>query len=229
MVKTEEVIGGKNCIICSGSSIEAVLIQPIAQEDEEWLEEELSYIRKSAGDNFLLAAFVVKDWNGELSPWKSVPVFKGGDFAGGADETLNFVVRELLPHIYGKFGLSSDVKRIMGGYSLAGLFSLYCAYWTDHFAAVAAASPSVWFPGWIDYVRENRALTRVVYLSLGETEELTKNQTMSKVGDNIREMADIYAHSAAIKAVKLEWNEGNHFTDPDIRTAKGFAWALKNI
>ena len=27
----------------------------------------------------------------------------------------------------------------------------------------------------------------------------------------------------------LEWNEGNHFMDPDRRTAKGFAWILKGI
>ena len=26
----------------------------------------------------------------------------------------------------------------------------------------------------------------------------------------------------------LEWNEGNHFKDPDIRTAKGFAWLLNH-
>ena len=26
----------------------------------------------------------------------------------------------------------------------------------------------------------------------------------------------------------LEWNEGNHFKDADIRTAKAFAWAMKN-
>ena len=27
----------------------------------------------------------------------------------------------------------------------------------------------------------------------------------------------------------LEWNKGNHFMDPDRRTAKGFAWILKGI
>lgn len=26
----------------------------------------------------------------------------------------------------------------------------------------------------------------------------------------------------------LEWNRGNHFTEPDIRTAKAFAWLLGN-
>ena len=26
----------------------------------------------------------------------------------------------------------------------------------------------------------------------------------------------------------LEWNRGNHFTEPDIRTAKAFAWLIGN-
>jgi len=27
----------------------------------------------------------------------------------------------------------------------------------------------------------------------------------------------------------LEWNEGNHFKDADIRTAKAFAWAIDHL
>jgi hypothetical protein len=27
----------------------------------------------------------------------------------------------------------------------------------------------------------------------------------------------------------FEWNEGNHFQDADIRTAKGFLWAIKEV
>jgi len=26
----------------------------------------------------------------------------------------------------------------------------------------------------------------------------------------------------------LEWNEGNHFKDPDVRTAKAFSWLINN-
>ena len=43
-----------------------------------------------------------------------------------------------------------NVKLYLGGYSLAGFFSLWAAYQTDRFAGVAAVSPSVWFPGWMD-------------------------------------------------------------------------------
>ena len=100
-------------------------------------------------------------------------------------------------------------------------------YRTDHFVGVAGVSPSVWFPGWIEFVRENSLLTRSVYLSLGDKEEHTRNPIMSKVGDNIREMSDIYARTSNISAVTLEWNEGNHFTEPGKRVANGFIWLCR--
>ena len=45
---------------------------------------------------------------------------------------------------------------------------------------------------------------------------------MATVGDNIREYYDMLREDAT-KNVILEWNEGNHFIDSDLRTAKGFA------
>ena len=51
--------------------------------------------------------------------------------------------------------LCTDKSRTyyIGGYSLAGLFSLWAAYQTDVFSGFAAASPSVWFPGFIEYMK----------------------------------------------------------------------------
>ena len=220
-------VGDKNCMIYEGSG--PVLIQPVMEKEADALLEEVKYIRKAAGEDFMLAAFVTEDWNAELSPWKAPGVFGNGDFAGGADDTLRYVVRELVPYLNMQYGLMPDAGWVIGGYSLAGLFALYCAYRTDLFTTVAAASPSVWFPGWIEFVRENSTLNRAVYLSLGDKEEKTGNPVLASVGDNIREMSDIYAHSSAICASTLEWNEGNHFKEPQIRTARAFAWALKHL
>lgn len=46
---------------------------------------------------------------------------------------------------------------------------------------------------------------------------------MAKVGDNILRMRD---HLADVVNIKFEWNEGNHFKDAEIRTAKAFAWVI---
>ena len=64
-----------------------------------------------------------------------------------------------------------------------------------------------------------------VYLSLGDKEEKTKNKIMATVGDRIREQYEL------LRSINctLEWNEGNHFKEPDIRTAKAFAWCIERL
>ena len=48
---------------------------------------------------------------------------------------------------------------------------------------------------------------------------------MATVGDNIREACRLLRSRNV--SCTLEWNEGNHFRDADLRTAKAFAWILK--
>ena len=65
---------------------------------------------------------------------------------------------------------------------------------------------------------------RRVYLSLGDKEEKAKNPVMATVGDKIRE-AYALLQDQGVPCI-LQWNEGNHFKDADIRTAKAFSWIL---
>ena len=58
----------------------------------------------------------------------------------------------------------------------------------------------------------------------GDREEKTKNPLMSQVGKAIREAYKILQEKN--RQCCLEWNQGNHFKDPDLRMAKGFAWLL---
>lgn len=120
--------------------------------------------------------------------------------------------------------VSADKKIFLGGYSLAGLFALWAGYQTGLFDGIAAASPSIWFPHFSQYMRENRMRADAVYLSLGDREEKTRNPIMSQVGNAIREGQAIL-DKAGIDCI-LEWNKGNHFKNPDLRTAKAFAWLM---
>ena len=43
----------------------------------------------------------------------------------------------------------------------------------------------------------------------------------------IRKTADDCLAGQGVDCV-LEWNKGNHFKEPDIRTAKAFAWLIGN-
>ena len=192
-----------------------VLIQPVDDHDLAGIETEAKTITELADGDFRLIAVKIEDWNRDLSPWEAPPVFGKEAFGGGAAETLAEILK-----------LCDDKSKryYIGGYSLAGLFALWAVCQTDAFAGAAAASPSVWFPGFADYMKERGVQCGWVYLSLGDREERTRNPVMAAVGDRIRELHTFL--SARGTDCVLEWNPGNHFRDADLRTARAFAWLL---
>ena len=213
-----EAYGGRQTYAYGNPAAKTVLIQPVDDHDLSVMESEICRIRALTDTEFRLIAVRVDDWNHDLSPWSAPAVFGGEGFGDGAEGLLTEVLR-----------LCSDDTGacIIGGYSLAGLFALWAGYQTDRFAAVAAASPSVWFPGFMDYMRKGGIRARSVYLSLGDREEKTKNAVMSTVGRCIREGYGRLKENGV--HCTLEWNPGNHFQEPDLRMAKAFAWAIDSI
>ena len=192
-----------------------VLLQPIGEHDLGSLENEVSLITELGQQDFRWIGFQVEDWNKDLSPWGSPAVFGKDDFGEGAADTLDEIL---------KYCGDPDKTYYLGGYSLAGLFALWAVYQTSVFGGIAAASPSMWFPGFDDYMVTHELKSTHIYLSLGDKEEKTRNPVMRTVGDKIR------ATHAGLEAKNvdciLEWNRGNHFKEPDLRTAKGFAWLI---
>ena len=195
---------------------ETLLLQPVDRRDLAGMEAERCAIAAEAGGDFCLIALQIEDWNRELSPWEAPAVFGKEGFGGGGAETLARILA-LCPE--------DGRRRFIGGYSLAGLFALWAASRTDRFAGVAAASPSVWFPGFTERLMEEGIRCPRVYLSLGDREERTRNPVMASVGDRIRELA-AWLPSQNVDCT-LQWNPGNHFRDPELRTAKAFAWLLR--
>lgn len=194
------------------------LVQMTDDHDMEIIENEVSLIRDlSGGQDFCLKAVKVHSWNHDLSPWPAPAVFGKEDFGDGAAESLRFLLDEVLAD-------SPAGKVYIGGYSLAGLFALWAGYKSDRFAGIAAASPSIWFPHFTEYMKTSPLHAGAVYLSLGDREERTRNPVMSQVGNAIRD-AELILKEAGIDCI-LEWNKGNHFKEPDLRTAKAFAWLM---
>ncbi len=206
----------KDIYIYGNQDSNNILIQPVDDHDMAVIEQEVAAIRKVTED-FCLIAVKVDNWNHDLSPWEEPPVFGNEGFGDGADDMLDRIL-----------GLTEDKtkKYYIGGYSLAGLFALWASYQTDVFEGVAAASPSIWFPGFVDYMQSTDIKAHRVYLSLGNREAKTKNPVMASVADRIHEAYDILSKQG-IKSV-LEWNEGNHFRESELRMAKAFAWLLKS-
>lgn len=194
-----------------------ILVQPADLHDISYLEKEIEQIKALTEKDFRLIAFAVDDWNRDLSPSKAPAAFGDAEFGGEAQKTLDHILNEI-----------KDIKGVfyIGGYSLAGLFALWAVYRTDIFTGVAAASPSVWFPGFTDYIQTTEIQAEKVYLSLGDREPKTKNPVLATVGEKIKK-----TYSLLVKhnvSCILEWNSGNHFADADLRTARAFAWLLNN-
>ena len=207
---------------------EYLLIQPIDEHDLEVLDNQVAVIQSLTNRSFTLLAFEIKDWQGEITPWTPPAVFGRIPFGNGAVATLSFIKEMLIPQLEEMQLFDKDkMKYVLGGYSLAGFFALWSAYQTEFFDGIAAVSPSVWYPQWMEYAEENEPLATSVYLSLGDKEEKTKNPTMAQVGNCIRKQQELLT-AQGINTI-LEWNPGNHFQHSDERTAKGFAWIINHI
>lgn len=226
-MRMERIIGDRVCWVYGDGRASDILIQPVDEHDLDAMEQEMRRIREQVADaSFLLVAFSVSDWHQELSPWEAPAVFGKENFGAGAKETLAYITESLMPEIGKGCPIEGGKRYFLGGYSLAGLFSLWAAYQTELFHGIAAVSPSVWFPQWIDFIGEHGILSPYVYLSLGDREEKTRNRVMAAVGNNIRWQHEALCRDKTVRACALEWNPGNHFADSGIRTAKGFAWLL---
>lgn len=225
-------ISGRECLIHSDENPRCILLQPVDDHDIEGLESEAAEIHRLSPDPYVIAAFRIYDWNRELTPWDAPAVYGNEGFGHGAEETLKYVEEDLLPKLLKTEKVASflsELPVIIGGYSLAGLFALWASCVSDTYAAVAAASPSVWYPGWTEYAQSHTPRARAVYLSLGDREEKTRNKTIAAVGDCIRLQHCILKKQLGEDACNLQWNQGNHFRKPDLRCARAYAWCMKKV
>ena len=208
----------RGCHIYQQNSPQCLLVQPLGRHDQDSLADETKAIAAGTSLPFALTAFDIEDWQRDLMPWDN-PV-------NGAAATLRFLLDDLLPFLANRFG---NLPVVLGGYSLAGLFSLWAARETNGFMGVAAASPSVWIQGWPDYTAAHPMQASQVYLSLGQREEHTRNRSFAQVGDRIRSEFALLQQQIGDSACVLEWNPGGHFADCNHRLAKAFIWNLNRL
>lgn len=225
MVKEQVLeISRKPCKIYADDAPEYVIIQPTGTHENEQLDEEIVLIRQNTDKKFCFVSYPIEDWDRELSPWKAPQAFSDSHFGDGAEDTLYTITKRLIPELQRQINPAPNAKYILGGYSLAGLFSLWTAYQTDLFDTAAACSPSVWIEGWQEYVEHRTLLTRHIYLSLGTKEHKTRNPILQTV-----KQAAMHQHELLQKSgihTTLEWNPGNHFQGYTERMSKAFLWAI---
>jgi predicted alpha/beta superfamily hydrolase len=169
------------------------------------------------------------DWDHDMSPWDAPPLFpKDTPRTGGADEYLDLLLNEIIPEARKRINGEPSFTGI-AGYSLAGLFALYAVYRTDVFDRVASMSGSLWFPDFREYVlsHDMRKRPDTIYISLGDAEAKTRNPVLKTVQKNTEEITEYYRSLGM--DVTYELNPGNHFRDPELRSAKGILAILREV
>lgn len=199
-------------------------LQPVDAHDRALLRAEAEEVLRLTGrKDWCLIAVPIRDWDRDLTPWEAPPVFGERSFGAGAGQTLHFLTEQLIPSL--ERNGPEGAAYYLCGYSLAGLFALWAVCESGRFAGAAAASPSLWYPGWTEYARTHAVKAEAVYLSLGDREEKTRHPVMARVGEAVRLQFALLSE-AGIRT-HLRWEEGNHFRDSEKRTARGIAWLLE--
>ena len=117
-------IENKPCRIYGEPHAEYLLLQMTGEHELQSMESEVTAIAQSA-HRFLFAAIPVESWNDALSPWEAPAVWGKQGFGGKAADTLSFLTEQVIPTLKQQYPLPKNVKIILGGYSLAGLFALW--------------------------------------------------------------------------------------------------------
>lgn len=184
-------------------------------------------IEKLTDKDFSLLTIYVSDWNNDLSPYVASSIFKGiSDFKGNADSFLDYVL-----NLIKKVVLEESIKPIykaLTGYSMAGLFAIYTLFKTNEFLKVGSVSGSLWYPLFIEFVKNNEVLQGIstFYMSLGDKEKKTSNKIMSQVETN--SLIIFERIKPQFNNSKFELNSGNHFKDEGLRIAKCISYLLNN-
>lgn len=180
-----------------------------------------------------LVILEVEDWNRDLSPWPAEGIFRKGEgFPGGGKAYLEDLCGQVIPEIEERYAVMSSVqRRIIGGYSMGGLFALYAMMESPIFTDMISVSGSLWYEGIVEYVSEKAAgggkmsglqecLRREgecfagrgrAYFSLGQREPKTRNPAMRRVGEQTAAIVELMAQTGF--SVYFQWNPGNHFQD----------------
>ena len=192
-------------------------------------------------------------WEENFSPWCAQRVFaKGPNFGDGAQKTLDTLINQVIPWAESELS-EPPVYRVLVGYSLAGLFSLWDGVSPQlsdaaapqvargvargsqldapatTFQRIGAVSGSFWFPGLLDYVDQQLnggavGLTHA-YLSLGDREARTPNPQIMHVRENAELLVSKFENAGITSTFEL--NRGNHFQNVEGRMQKALNWLVK--
>ena len=191
----------------------------------EGVKEDLSEGLEMLSDKHCASIVVINDvnWNDDLTPWPAKGVFKKAKpFGGQAAVFLDKLTREIIPKAEKHLGKEMP-ERTNLGVSLSGLFAVWSAFNTDAFTNIISISGSLWYDGFVDWMKHNTPSPEIrkVCMLLGEKEKFAKEKRMSTVEECTRVIADILKEKTQA-TVSFELVEGTHFSPIMPRLERAF-------
>lgn len=204
-------------VLLGASGLEAPVVYVV-----DLAEHPFDVVTAAAGLHATVVRVPVRNWNDSLTPWPA-PGLRPDEpaFGGHADETLTELMGAVIPEVECAHGLA-PARRAICGYSLGGLFSLYAfAREGSAFAACACLSGSVWYEGWVNYLRRicPDGAERYTYFSIGKKECRAGAPIMRTVQDDLEACAAVLHERGC--AVDLVVGPGNHMQHHTERLAAG--------
>lgn len=178
-------------------------------------------------ENVLFCAFRTPDWNAGLTPWPARTPFGEPDYSGKGALTGEFLETALIPEAENRNGTIR--KRYFAGYSLGGLFAVWILAEKNIFAGAAAVSPSLWYPGFREYILPRaRDLTGDLYLSLGTLERRSRNKYLRPCSKNCDDLFRAALNRPGFRTI-FENTPGGHFDHPEGRLFRGISFLLQTV
>ena len=170
---------------------------------------------KGLSEQYGVSIVVIEEvnWNDDLTPWPAEGVFKKAKpFGGRAATFLEKLNNEIIPETEKSLGIE-NAERTLLGVSLSGLFAIWAAFNTDAFTNIISISGSLWYDGFVDWMKEQTPSPRLkkVCMLLGEKEKNAKEKRMATVEEKTLAAANILKANSQADVV-FELVEGTHFS-----------------
>ena len=191
----------------------------------EGIKEDLANGLERLSEKHDVSIVVINDvnWNDDLTPWPAEGVFKKAKpFGGQAAEFLDKLTHEIIPETEEHLAIENPERTILG-VSLSGLFAVWSAFKTDAFTNIISLSGSLWYDGFVDWMKETTPSPSIskVCLLLGEKEKNTKEKRMATVEECTHIATNILKEKSCANVI-FELVEGTHFSPIMPRLERAF-------
>ncbi|MDD7020989.1 MAG: alpha/beta hydrolase-fold protein [Aeromonadales bacterium] len=190
---------------------------PLYEDDQQALLKEVAKIPCHAHHLICISGL---SWFSDMTPWKAELTLRHAKlFRPGGMDFLKLLAGTLVPKAEELLG-EAPKARVLCGYSMAGLFSLWAATQTGLFTRIGSVSGSLWYPGFTAYFKEHgfKGRPERVYISVGDREKRAPDPQVALTEEAARECARTAGDLGT--GVRFELNFGDHGVQEIWRTAR---------